>query len=135
MPSNVSPSIVFNGQARQAFEFYQSVFGGELSLNEFGPMGEEGGFPADALMHVMLTTDAGWSLMGDDSTLPGDEVVRGGSTIMVWGDDEPALSAQFAMLAEGGTIDNPLEKQFWGDTYGDLVDKFGIRWGFNITPA
>lgn len=135
MTINVSPSLVFNGQAREAFEFYRSVFGGELSLNEFGPMGQEAGFPPDAIMHAQLVTAAGWSLMGDDSTKPGDEVVRGGSTIMVWGDDQATLEQQFAKLADGGTVGTQLEKQFWGDTYGDLTDKYGIGWGFNIGPA
>lgn len=135
MTSQVSPSLVFNGQAREAFDFYKSVFGGELSLNEFGPMAEESGFPAEAIMHAQLVTEAGWSLMGDDSTLPGDEVVRGGSTIMVWGDDQATLEQQFAKLAESGTIGQPLEKQFWGDVYGDVTDRYGIQWGFNISPA
>ena len=135
MTIQVSPTLVFNGQAREAFEFYQSVFGGELSLNEFGPMGEESGFPPEAIMHAQLVTDAGWSLMGDDSTLPGDDVVRGGSSIMVWGEDQADIEQQFAKLSEGGTVNTPLEKQFWGDVYGDLKDKFGIQWGFNISPS
>ncbi|MFV0532072.1 MAG: VOC family protein [Cumulibacter sp.] len=96
MTIQVSPTLVFNGQARAAFEFYRTVFGGELSLNEFGPMGADAGFPSDALLHAQLTTAAGWTLMGDDSTKPGDTVVRGGSSIMVWGDDQGELERQFA---------------------------------------
>lgn len=135
MTIKVSPYLVFNGQTRDAFEFYKSVFGGELAMNEFGPMGAEGGFAPEAIMHAQLDTDAGWSLMGSDSTKPEDEVVRGGSSIMIWGEDQAALEQQFAKLSEGGTVGQPLQKQFWGDVYGDLEDKFGIQWGFNVSGA
>lgn len=132
MSNNLSPYLVFNGQTREALEFYREVFGGETRFMAFGDMGDPGEFPADGIMHGQLTTEAGWTIMAADSTKPGDEVVRGGSTLCVWGDDLDTLTAQFEKLSDGATVRTPLAKQMWGDTYGDLLDKFGIEWGFNI---
>lgn len=132
MSLQLSPYLVFNGQTAEALEFYKSVFGGETQLMPFGAMGDSGEFPPDAIMHGQLTTEAGWTMMASDSTKPGDEVVRGGSTLCVWGEDLETATAQFDRLAEGGNVTTPLAKQVWGDTYGDLTDKFGIEWGFNI---
>ena len=135
MSNNLSPYLVFSGETREALEFYRSVFGGKVEIMPFGAMGDSGDFPADAAMHGQLDTEAGWTIMAADSTKPGDAVVRGGSTMCVWGDELETLSQQFDKLAEGGTVTTALAKQTWGDTYGDLTDRFGIAWGFNISGA
>lgn len=132
MSIHLSPYLVFSGESREALEFYKSVFGGELQMITFGSMGDPGEFPAEALMHGQLNTDAGWSLMAADSTKPDDEVVRGGSSLCVWGDNEQEMARQFEALSVGGTVSTPLVRQPWGDIYGELTDRFGISWGFNI---
>ncbi|WP_153502570.1 VOC family protein [Cumulibacter manganitolerans] len=132
MAINFSAYLAFSGETPEALEFYKSVFGGTVDLNKFGEMGAGAGFDPDAIMHGQLTTDAGWTLMAADSTKPGDELVRGGSTLTLWGDEHETMEQQFKKLAEGGTIGTPLEKQMWGAVYGDLTDKFGITWSFNI---
>lgn len=136
MSNNLSPYVVFNGQAREALEFWQSVLGGDVRIMTFGDMGapaeQLGDMPADFVMHGQLTTTAGWTIMAADSTKPGDEVVRGGMNLCVWGSDEETLARQFEAMSSGGTVNMPLEKQMWGARYGDLTDKFGISWGFNI---
>lgn len=136
MTIELSPYLAFNGNARQAFGFYQAVFGGELDLHEFGSMGADGGFAENAVMHAQLTAEAGWVLMGADSTLPDDEVVRGGSTVTLWGEDVDEMRSQFARLAEDGDVSTQLAQQAWGSEYGELTDKFGIAWAFVInSPA
>ena len=135
MAINFSAYLAFSGETPEALAFYKSVFGGTVDLNEFGEMGTQAGFDATAIMHGQLTTDAGWTLMAADSTKPGDELLRGGTTLTVWGDDKAAMEKQFAALAEGGTIGTPLDMQMWGAMYGDLTDKYGISWAFNIQAA
>ena len=49
------------------------------------------------------------------------------------GDDDAKLTEYFNKLSEGGHVDMPLAKQFWGDTFGQLTDKFGMHWMVNIT--
>ena len=72
MASRLNPYISFAGNARQAMEFYQDVFGGELTLNTFGEYGAAGTPEADKIMHGKLETDSGFTLMGAD-TPPGME--------------------------------------------------------------
>ncbi|HUQ59285.1 VOC family protein [Lentzea sp.] len=131
MATRLNPYISFDGQARQAMGFYQSVFGGELRMNTFGEFGMQDTPQADQIMHAQLETDAGYTIMAAD-TPPGAEVRAGSSiTVSLSGDDE-VLREYFAKLAEGGEVGTPLEKQMWGDEYGDLTDRFGVSWMVNL---
>ncbi|MEV5412753.1 VOC family protein [Thermopolyspora sp. NPDC052614] len=132
MASRLNPYVSFAGNARQAMEFYQSVFGGELVLNTFGEYGQQGTEYADQIMHAQLETPSGYTIMASDtppgmSHNPGDNV-----TISLSGDDGEALRGYWERLSEGGTVSVPLEKQMWGDEFGACVDKFGIPWMVNI---
>ena len=112
-------------------EFYQSVFGGTLVMNTFGEYGTEGE-DADKVMHGQLETDRGYTLMGAD-TIAGMERDSGSAiTISLSGDDGDELRGYWEKLADGGTISVPLEKQMWGDEFGQCTDRFGVNWMFNI---
>ncbi len=132
MASRLNPYISFTGNARQAMEFYQSVFGGTLNLDTFGKYGEPDTDYADQIMHAQLETDNGFTLMASD-TPPGMKDVTVGNNIVVSlsGDDE-SLRDYFDKLSESGTVSTPLEKQVWGDEYGACTDQFGIDWMVNI---
>jgi PhnB protein len=132
MASRLNPYVSFDGTARQAMEFYQRVFGGDLALNTFGQYGAPDAPEADRIMHGMLTTDGGFALMAAD-TPPGMEY-RPGNTIAVSlsGDDADELRGYWAQLSDGGTVSVPLEKQMWGDEFGMCTDKFGVDWMVNI---
>ena len=131
MVSRLNPYIGFTDNARQALEFYQSVFGGALVMNTFGEYGTEGP-DADKIMHGQLETDEGYTLMGAD-TIAGMERDSGSAiTISLSGDDGDELRGYWEKLAEGGTVSLPLEKQMWGDEFGQCTDKFGVNWMINI---
>src|SRR5260370_2278309 len=66
MASRLNPYLNFNGNARQALEFYTGVFGGELTLSTFGDMGAADAPDADKIMHGQLETSAGYTLMAAD---------------------------------------------------------------------
>jgi PhnB protein len=133
MASRLNPYINFDGTARQALEFYKDVFGGELRINTFGDFG--GGDPAiaDKVMHAQLETPSGFTLMVSDT--PPEWQVNPGNNISVSlsGDDGDELRGYWDKLSDGGTVTTPLEKQMWGDEFGQCVDKFGISWLVNIT--
>jgi PhnB protein len=133
MTSRLNPYISFKDNARQAMEFYRDVFGGTLALNTFGEFGDKNAPEANLIMHGMLETDRGFTLMGAD-TPPGMEHNPGSNmAISLSGDDGDDLRGYWHKLSDGGTVSVPLEKQMWGDEFGMCVDRFGIPWMVNIT--
>ncbi|MDQ3452368.1 MAG: VOC family protein [Actinomycetota bacterium] len=132
MASRLNPYISFAGNARQAMESYKRVFGGTLTLNTFGEFGAQDSPDADNIMHGMLETDSGFTLMGAD-TPPGMEHNPGDNiAVSLSGDDDAELRGYWEQLSDGGTVSVPLEKQMWGDEFGACVDQFGITWMVNI---
>ena len=132
MTSRLNPYISFKDNARQALEFYRSVFGGSLSVMTFGEMGMPDAPEADRIMHGMLETDSGYTLMAAD-TPPGMEHNPGNNVaVSLSGDDGDELRGYWEQLSNGGTVSVPLEKQMWGDEFGMCVDQFGIAWMVNI---
>ncbi|MFJ6632098.1 VOC family protein [Streptomyces sp. NPDC091376] len=135
MASRLNPYISFSGDARQAMEFYRSVLGGELRLSTFGEFGGPGGGTGqdDKIMHAMLETSSGFTLMGAD-TPPGMEYKPGTNfAVSLSGDDADELTGYWEKLSDGGNVAVPLEKQMWGDVFGMCTDKFGITWMVNIS--
>ena len=132
MPSRLNPYISFKDNARQALEFYRSVFGGDLSVMTFGEMGMSDSPESDKIMHGMLETDSGYTLMAAD-TPPGMEHNPGNNvSVSLSGDDGDELRGYWEKLSSGGTVSVPLEKQMWGDEFGMCEDQFGIAWMVNI---
>ncbi|MFE3289373.1 VOC family protein [Rhodococcus sp. NPDC059234] len=132
MSSRLNPYISFTDNAREAMEFYRGVFGGTLTLSTFGEFGDAEAPGADNIMHGMLETPAGFTLMGAD-TPPGMEHNPGTNiAVSLSGDDADELRGYWAKLVDGGAIAVPLEKQMWGDEFGMCTDKFGIGWMVDI---
>jgi PhnB protein len=135
MASRLNPYISFGGDARQAMEFYKEVFGGTLVLNTFGEFGQQNAPQADQIMHAMLETPSGFTLMASD-TPPGMNVTRGDNIcVSLSGDDAAALRGHWEKLSAGGAVSVPLEKQMWGDVFGMCTDRFGIPWMVNISES
>jgi PhnB protein len=133
MASRLNPYISFTGNAREAMEFYQSVFGGDLRLNTFGEYGSPDADFADQVMHSQLETEAGFTLMASDTPPAMKEVTIGNNIVVsLSGDNEKELRGYWDQLSASGTITTPLEKQVWGDQYGSCTDQFGIEWMVNI---
>ena len=135
MTSRLNPYISFDGDARQAMEFYEQVFGGTLHMNTFGEFGMADSPDADKIMHALLDTSSGFTLMGAD-TPTGMEFSPGGNvSVSLSGEDEAELRGYWDKLAEGATITMPIDKAPWGDTFGMLTDQFGISWLVNIAGS
>ena len=136
MQSRLNPYIAFNGNAREAMEFYKTVFGGKLDITSY----KDGGMtqdPAEAnkVMHSILIADNGITFMASDT--PSHIEHKSGSSISISlsGDNESELTEYWKKLSENGTVHEPLKKAPWGDTFGMTADKFGIEWMVNITGS
>jgi PhnB protein len=135
MPSRLNAYLSFDGDAEAAMEFYADIFGGTLTMNTYGEYGDPDAPEADRIMHALLETRSGYTIMGADSP-PGAPVNRGDDIAMsLSGDDGDELRGYWERLSDGGTVSVPLEKQMWGDEFGMCADRFGVRWMVNISQS
>jgi len=129
--------IYYQGNCREAMTFYKDIFGGELNFSTYGDTPAEvtegmGEVKADNIMHSTL--EGGLiKLMGSDTAKASKEAAK--IDLSLGGSDEARLRDIFNKLSEGGKVNQPLTKMFWGDTFGSLSDKFGINWMMNIQPS
>ena len=132
MASRLNPYITFTNNAKEAMEFYKEVFGGTLDVHTFGEYGAKDSPEANNIMHGMLETDRGFTLMAADT--PQGQEYRPGTNIAVSlsGDDDMDLRTYWDKLADGGTVTVPFEKQMWGDEFGFVIDRFGTGWMVDI---
>ncbi len=128
----LSPYLNFDGNCREAMEWYRSIFGGELSLQTFAEAKIEASPKyAQKIMHAALRSDSIMFMASDAA--PDAQVTFGNAVHMsISGDESDTLTTYFEKLSEGGRVTMPLEKQFWGDQFGMLIDRFGIHWMINI---
>ncbi|MFI9402584.1 VOC family protein [Nocardia sp. NPDC052316] len=136
MTSRLNPYLTFGDTARAALEFYRDVFGGTLTISTFSEFSDQEAPGADLVMHGVLETPSGFTLMAAD-TPPGMEYAPGSSiSISLSGADAAELHGYWDRLSEAGTVSVPLEKQMWGDEFGLCRDRFGVAWMVNIAaPA
>ncbi|MGI9018991.1 MAG: VOC family protein [Euzebya sp.] len=135
MPTRLNPYISFAGNAREAMEFYEDVFGGTLTMHTFGEFGQPDSPAADKIMHASLEADGGLTLMAAD-TPPGQDHNPGDNiSVSLSGDDAEELRGYWQKLSDGGNVSVPLEKQMWGDEFGFCQDRFGIGWMVNIAQS
>jgi PhnB protein len=129
----LNPYIHFKDSAREAMEFYKSVFGGKLDISTFkdAKMAQDSS-DEEKVMHAMLVSENGLTLMGSDT--PSHMEYKPGASISISlsGDNDATLKEYWEKLSVGATISVPLAKAPWGDTFGMLTDKYGIDWLVNV---
>ena len=141
MPT-INVYLTFNGNCEEAFNFYQSVFGGEFTfMGRFGDMPAEAGgdtIPDDQknrVMHVSLPISKETILMGSDTggEWAADFKVGNNFSISITADSKEQTDELFGKLSEGANVTMPLDDTFWGDYFGSLTDKYGVNWmvGYN----
>lgn len=141
MPT-VNIYLTFNGNCKEAFEFYKSVFGGEfLNLNTFDEMPPQEGMPPidekmkNNIMHVSLPISKETILMGSDTGDWGPEYKVGNNfSVSVNTESKEEADKIFADLSGGGNVTMPMENTFWGSYFGMIADKFGVNWMVSYAP-
>ncbi len=136
MSTVLNPYLSFRGTAREAMEFYRGVFGGELQVSTFGEYhAAQDPSEENLVMHSRLLTTAGYVLMGSDAPeriplTPGNSI-----SVSLGGEEREELEGYWNGLSEGATIAQPLTAAPWGDSFGMLIDRFGVTWLVNIAGA
>lgn len=133
----INPYLNFDGNAEEAFKFYQSVFGGELFVQKMNAapgtenLTEE---EKNRAMHVAIPVGNGQFLMASDCVpSAGHKLIEGNNNyISISPDSREEADKIFNGLSAGGKIEMPLADMFWGDYFGSFEDKFGVRWMINF---
>jgi len=136
MSTKLNPYLSFKDNAREAMEFYRTVFGGKLVLNTFKEFhASQGPSEDDLIMHAQLDADNGMTLMASDTPARMGFTPGTGFSISLSGENEEELRGYWEKLAKGGTVTAPLEKAAWGDMFGMCVDRFGVSWLVNVNAG
>ena len=136
----INPHINFNGNAEEAFIFYQSVFGGnftklirfkDLSSTEF-PVSEK---EANKIMIIALPIGPNELLANDVPEILGKtNEHENRSKISVSTESKTEADKLFNGLSEGGQVEMPIDNSPWGTYFGMFRDKFGIEWMIEYNP-
>lgn len=133
--TRLNPYLSFRDNARQAMEFYQSVFGGSLDLHTFEEFhASEDPTESNKIMHAALESE---SIVFMAADTPNSMSYEPGTAISMSlsGENETELKGYFEKLCDGGTVTMPMAKAPWGDWFGMCTDKFGVNWMVNIGPT
>ena len=126
--------LFFPGNTEEAMTFYQGIFGGDLAVTRRGdvdPTATES--EKDLVINAALDT-AGFILRASDRADATNEV-QTRIELTINGNEESELRKVFGALSDGGTVKAQLEKMFWGDIFGALIDRFGIGWQVNVSTS
>ncbi|WP_157007466.1 VOC family protein [Agromyces laixinhei] len=148
MTIQTTTHLNFRGDARAALEFYQSVFGGQVTIATYGDVGMPKEIPgAENVVFGQIETDEGFRVMAYD--IPGQ---TGGSTVgasptrrengttitdqpffvSVRGETLDELQGHWAALSVGASIIEPLAASGWSSGFGMLTDPFGVTWILDV---
>lgn len=133
----LNPYLNFDGNAEEAFRFYQTVFGGELFLQKMGDTPDAENIPEEEknrAMHVALPIGQGQYLMASDCLPSAGHVLHVGNNnyISITPDSREEADRIFQGLSAGGEIEMPMEDMFWGDYFGSFKDRYGVCWMINV---
>ena len=128
--------LTFNGNCREAAEFYAEVFNTEKpEIMTFGESPQSPDFvlpeeAKDLVLHTRLNIN-GSNIMFSD-TFPGSPFMEGNNISLAFvSTDEEMVKSAFNALKEGGKVSMDLQETFWSKCYGSLRDRFGIEWQFS----
>ncbi|QAY85496.1 PhnB protein [Pseudomonas arsenicoxydans] len=130
----INPYLIFNGDCKAAFTFYEQALQGRIEMMmTFGESPAREQFPADLhnlIIHTRLAV-GDQAIMGSDTTpdRPTDDM--SGCSVSLNVDSVAEAERVFGALSEDGKVQMPLDKTFWAERFGMLVDRFGVSWMVN----
>lgn len=132
----INPYLNFSGNTEEAMKFYQSVFGGELTISKFKDApGCENMSPEDQnkVMHAALMVGKQMIMATDALESSGHKLMTGNNvSLSLHPDTKEDADRIFSALSAGGVVEMPMAEAFWGGYFGAFADKFGVRWMINV---
>ncbi|WAZ26772.1 VOC family protein [Streptomyces cinnabarinus] len=135
MSVTTTPHLNFRGSARQALDFYQSVFGGHtVAVTYKDAANVQNDSEADWVMWGQVVADNGFHVMAYDvpSAMPYEQGTNP-FFVSVRGEDADEISTLWQRLVDGSNVLRPLEPAAWAPLYGMLTDRFGVTWVLDVT--
>jgi len=133
--TTINAYITFNGNCREAMNFYKECLGGELNMMSVAGTPMEAQCPAsmkDSILHATLKNDS-LLLMASEMVGPWGYVKGNDMALSLNCSSEEEIKTFYSKLSAGGEIIDPLKDAFWGGLFGVFNDKFGIRWMLNYS--
>ena len=131
-----TPYISFPGNATEAMQYYEEVFGGTLELHTYGDNPMEGmpfTPPPEAVAHSQLQGGLLTLAAGDDVGQNPQPLEDSAYSIMVLPDSVADAEALIERLTStGASVEMPFEQAPWGDHYGQVKDRFGVLWQIDV---
>ncbi|QCR44790.1 bleomycin resistance protein [Curtobacterium sp. SGAir0471] len=134
MSIETTTHINFDGQAREALDFWASAFGGTVTAATYGQMGaSQDPAWADRIVFGQVATDAGFRIMAFD-VWPDQPYDQGTNAfyVFVHGDDADEVTRYWEALSDGAEVRQPLAPSPWAPLAGQLRDRFGVVWQLDV---
>lgn len=131
---NLEAYLFFPGNTEEAMNFYQGVFGGDLAVTRRGDVDPTATETEKGLI-INAALDTGTFTLRASDRADATIDVQTRIELTINGSEEAGQRKIFDALSEGGSVKAPLEKMFWGDIFGALIDRFGIGWQVNIAAS
>lgn len=134
MKNPAQPYLHFQDNCKEAMQFYQELFGGELEIMPIGASPAKEHFPENLhnqILHASLS-NGDFKFMASDMCGQGDLVQGNSVQLSLDCDSKEEIDHLYEKLSEGGTVVQKLEPQFWGALFAMVIDKFGVRWMLSL---
>lgn len=134
MKHSAQPYLHFMDNCREAMEFYQKLFGGELEMMKISESPAKDQFPAEVQDHILHSSlkNGDFSLMASDMCGMGELKHGNAVELNLNCTSEEEISHLYNELSKGGKILDELKEQFWGALFAMVIDRFGVRWMLSL---
>jgi PhnB protein len=130
MKKPIQPYLHFDENCRDAMQFYQSLFGGELEMMPIGDSPAKDQFPKEIhhqVLHASLK-NGDFNMMASDMCGQGPLNQSNAVQLSLDCSSEEEIKDLYQKLSEGGKILDDLKEQFWGAIFAMVIDRYGVRW-------
>ena len=134
MKQPIRPYLHFDENCKEAMQFYQSIFGGQLDMMQIKDAPDRELFPKDIdhqIMHASLR-NGDFLLMASDMCGQGSPEQGNTMQLSLTCSSEEEINQLYQKLSEGGKITQELNEVFWGGLFAMVTDKFGVRWMLSL---